>query len=96
MMFCLICAWGHALLALKVEDSSAGRTDRVVRDVAKLMDAGCSVYDLMLETYTEDVQRLTQAVSAKTINLNHSYSEFTISAWWFFLFMLIGLLFVLV
>lgn len=80
-VFCLICAWGHALLTLKMGmDVNSQDTQSVHR---LLVTAKDEQEDCLSEIYTYAIDRRAELVDAKQLNLYHAYSELTISAWLF-------------
>ncbi|MFC3149925.1 hypothetical protein ACFOEK_02680 [Litoribrevibacter euphylliae] len=81
-VFCLVCAWGHAILAFKLGMDSKQSDIKAIHQL--LISSEDAQKDTMAEAYLSVIEALEQLANAKQTNLSHAYSELTISAWLFF------------
>ncbi|MEZ7229363.1 hypothetical protein NO989_21660 [Alteromonas sp. DY56-G5] len=78
--FCVFCAWGHALLALKIGDCPNAPISRTAANYIK--DTGDEERDLFIfDCYVDTTQQLKMQIDYKINYLEYSYSELAYSAW---------------
>jgi hypothetical protein len=84
-LFVLACAWGHALLALKLGKCPVAAKSRINADFifkANENDAFEQIYDC----YVSPIETLENVINQKAKNLSLAYNEIVISAWLIALF----------
>lgn len=79
-LFCIICSWGHALLAIKVGDCPILPKSRASADYIMKSSEEESL-DYVYGCYVSTLELLSDVIDEKSINLTHSYEELTLSAW---------------
>ena len=78
--FCAFCAWGHALLALKIGYCPTVPVSQEAANYIK--DSDREESDLFIfDCYVETTRQLTEQIDLKIKPLEHSYNELTLSAW---------------
>ncbi|OLQ80526.1 hypothetical protein BIT28_15740 [Photobacterium proteolyticum] len=81
-LFAVVCAWGHALLALKIGghiELPKGR--ETTRDLAAHDIA--SREQLIINYYHQAIEELTEVIHEKNKYIIIAYEELTMSAWFF-------------
>lgn len=79
-IFCTFCAWGHALLALKVGKCPSIPVNSESSQYVKNADeADRDLY--IFDCYVDTTQLLTIEIDKKIKNLELAYNELTLSAW---------------
>ncbi|HGS4561392.1 TPA: hypothetical protein ACMDRZ_003653 [Vibrio cholerae] len=77
---CLVCSWGHAILAIKIGDCPVLPKQGNV--AVYLRDSNTSERDAYIfDCYVDTLKQLTKVIDDKSINLEHSYDELIYSAW---------------
>jgi hypothetical protein len=94
-LFCLVCAWGHAFMSVTFEHEST--KSEIPKGEAKKTggepDCSDSVSDdRVVQQYQDQLQSMATVITVKTTNLHLTYSELTISAWWFAGLVSVGIL----
>jgi hypothetical protein len=76
----LICAWGHTLLALKIDDCPvmprSAETAKYLRESSEEESE-----QHLFNCYVDTLENLAEAVNRKAKNVELAYSELTITAW---------------
>ena len=85
MIICIVCSWGHALLALKISDSPVLPRSKEVSDYMLQVDDD-EREQYITNCYIYTLGELASAIEDKSKNLEHSYDELVFSAWFFLLF----------
>jgi len=79
-IFSLICAWGHTLLALKIDDCPvmprSSETANYLRESTEEVGE-----QHLFNCYVDTLEKLADAVNRKAKNVELAYSELTIAAW---------------
>ena len=88
MVICIVCSWGHALLALKISDSPVLPRSKAVSDYMLQVDDD-DREEYITNCYIYTLEELASAIQDKAKNLEHSYNELVFSACFFFLFTII-------
>ncbi|MEC6798169.1 hypothetical protein VXS03_13990 [Photobacterium sp. S4TG1] len=79
-VFCIICAWGHALLAIKIGDCPILPKNRVAINYIRDADKDTS-NEYVFNCYIDTLEALASVIDEKSQNLVHSYNELTLGAW---------------
>ncbi|CAM3686207.1 hypothetical protein ACTXIM_07755 [Pseudoalteromonas nigrifaciens] len=88
MIICIACSWGHALLALKISDSPVLPRSKEVSDYLLQVDDDARE-QYITNCFIHTVKELSGAIEDKSKNLEHSYNELVLSAWFFLFFNII-------
>ncbi|MBF4377435.1 hypothetical protein, partial [Vibrio anguillarum] len=71
---CLVCSWGHAILAIKIGDCPVLPKQENV--AVYLRDSSACERDAYIfDCYVDTLKQLTKVIDEKSINLEHSYDE---------------------
>jgi hypothetical protein len=79
-IFCVICAWGHSLLAIKIGDCPILPKSKEAANYIKMSDDE-DREEYIFKCYVDTLKELSEAIDEKSINLIHAYEELTLSAW---------------
>ncbi|WP_116473085.1 hypothetical protein [Zobellella maritima] len=79
-LFTLVCAWGHALLALSLGECPALPANKKTAEYLCSTDAE-AVSKHVLGCYLESIEKLTEVINSKVRNLDFAFEELTLSAW---------------
>ena len=75
-LFSIVCAWGHALLALKIGRNTELPKGRAELDIASREQS-------ILNYYHEAIEQLSEVIHEKNKYIVIAYEELTMSAWFF-------------
>jgi len=79
-ILCVICAWGHSLLAIKIGDCPILPKSQAAADYIKLSEDN-DREEYIFNCYVGTLKELSEVIDEKSVNLTHAYEELTISAW---------------
>lgn len=79
-LFSLVCAWGHALLALRQGECPALPANKKTVEYLSSTDAETTGAHLV-DCYLESIEKLTEAIDSKTRSLGFAFEELTLGAW---------------
>jgi hypothetical protein len=79
-LFCILCSWGHSLLAIKIDDYPVLPKSKKVTDYME-SSTETECYKYIFECYVDTLPLLSAQIDLKSINLAHAYDELTYSAW---------------
>jgi hypothetical protein len=79
-VFCVICAWGHALLAIKIGDCPILPKSREAAEYIKESDEE-DRNEYIFNCHVDTLDELASVIDEKSKNLEYSYSELTLGAW---------------
>jgi hypothetical protein len=78
-LFCIICAWGHSLLSLKIDNIPHLPKSRIATDyIDKVEEEERIIY--IKECYVDTIDKLDIAINSKAKYLSFAYDELTYSA----------------
>lgn len=81
-LFSIVCAWGHALLALKIgRNTELPKGREITLHLAELDIA--SREQSILNYYHEAIEQLSEVIHEKNKYIVIAYEELTMSAWFF-------------
>ncbi|GAB3526999.1 hypothetical protein [Photobacterium alginatilyticum] len=81
-LFSIVCAWGHALLALKIDrNTELPKGREITLHLAELDIA--SREQSILNYYHEAIEQLSEVIHEKNKYIVIAYEELTMSAWFF-------------
>lgn len=78
--FCMVCAWGHAMSVSKVQNFPTMPSSKNVSDYFTENDEATNT-KFIVESYTETIAKVWALIDTKSVNLEHSQNELTLSAW---------------
>ncbi len=78
--FSIICAWGHALLALRIGECPVLPRSRAAAEYLAAVDSD-SQYTYIYNCYIDTLERLAEVIEEKSRNIELAYQELSISAW---------------
>lgn len=78
--FAIVCAWGHALLALRIGECPVLPRSRVAMEYLAAVDAD-SQSTYLYNCYVDTLECLAKVIDEKSKNLELAYQELSISAW---------------
>lgn len=79
-VFAIVCAWGHALLALRIGEGPVLPRSRATAEYLASVDADSQSTHLY-NCYVDTLERLAKIIDEKSNNLELAYQELAISAW---------------
>lgn len=88
-LFCIICSWGHSLLALKISDCPVMPRSRVAIDWMIYVEKAEREKHLV-NVYANTIDELSTQCDRKAKNIEFCYSELTYGAWILSLFAVIA------
>lgn len=85
--FLAFCSWGHALMCLKITDSTiAPRNTKALDYIIEKSEKEATEY--IFKCYKDSIQKISKELDLKSENLEKSYQELTFAAKFFFLFII--------
>ncbi|HCG0885751.1 TPA: hypothetical protein NJH56_001534 [Pseudomonas aeruginosa] len=79
-VFAIFCAWGHALLALRIGECPVLPRSRAAVEYLAAVDAD-SQSRYLYNCYVDTLEHLAKVIDEKSKNLELAYQELSISAW---------------
>jgi hypothetical protein len=81
-LFCAVCAWGHALQAIKVGNCPVLPKSREVAVYLKDINVNdTDREEFILNCHVDTIEQLKKTIDEKSINIEHAHEELTFSAW---------------
>ena len=77
---CVVCAWGHSILALKLKESPHLPCSKDASLYIKESDE-TERNEFLFDCYVDTTQNLYDAIDEKSHNLKLAYNEIVLSAW---------------
>ncbi|WP_090309642.1 hypothetical protein [Pseudomonas linyingensis] len=78
--FSIICAWGHALLALRIGECPVLPRSRAAAEYLATVDAD-SQSTYLYNCHIDTLEHLAEVIDEKSRNIELAYQEISISAW---------------